>query len=234
MCDHPTRAGRVLSAELVSRRRSFSAVWFDPEQDGEGSYFDLEGNSVRRAFLKSPVELRFRVSSRFSRSRFNPVLKLWRAHRGVDFAATRGSPARSTGDGTITRREWSDTYGNWVEVRHANGWTTRYAHLESFASGQRVGTRVSQSDVIGYTGATGLVTGPNLHYEMLQYGTARNPAGVDLGSGDPVPASQWDQWVAQRIDRFALLEARVPRPWEVELTLKVRADKEDSQSEGSD
>jgi murein DD-endopeptidase MepM/ murein hydrolase activator NlpD len=233
--DGTTKAGRILSAELVNRRRSFSAVYFDANGDGKGTYYDDEGRSVKAAFLKSPIAFRHRVSSRFSNSRFHPILKRWRAHRGVDFGGVApGTPIRSTGNGTIVRREWSDSYGNWIEVRHANGWTTRYAHMRAFRSGLRVGSAVSQGEEIGYVGDTGLAQGAHLHYEMRQNGDPKDPLAVDLPAGDPVPSDDWSAWQAQSADRVALLDDRVPRPWDVELTLRVRAADADSQSEGSD
>ncbi len=210
-------------------------MYFDANGDGKGTYYDSEGRSVKAAFLKSPIAFRHRVSSRFSNSRFHPILKRWRAHRGVDFGGVApGTPIRSTGNGTIVRREWSDSYGNWIEVRHANGWTTRYAHMRAFRSGLRVGSAVSQGEEIGYVGDTGLAQGAHLHYEMRQNGDPKDPLAVDLPAGDPVPSDDWSAWEAQSTDRVALLDDRVPRPWDVELTLQVRADDADSQSEGSD
>ncbi len=211
--DGSTRTGHVLSAELVNRGRSLPVLWFDPNGDGRGTYYDPEGRSVRRAFLKSPIALRYRISSRFAGSRFHPILKTWRAHRGVDFAARAGTPVRATGDGTITRQERDPTYGNVIDIRHSNGWTTRYAHMSGFASGLRVGSRVIQEDVIGYVGMTGLATGPHLHYEMRSHGDPKDPLSVDLPPGDPVPEDQWDLWEVRSADRLALLD-RLPRVWD--------------------
>ncbi|MCH7892261.1 MAG: M23 family metallopeptidase, partial [Gemmatimonadetes bacterium] len=156
--DGTMRVGHVLSAELVNRGRSYEAVWFDPNGDGNGTYYDENGNSVRLRFLRSPIEYR-RISSGFSNSRFHPILQTWRAHRGVDYAASRGTPVRATGNGVVIERERQSTYGNTIVVRHSNGWTTRYAHMNGFAPGIRVGSAVDQSDLIGYVGMTGLATG---------------------------------------------------------------------------
>ena len=218
--DGTMRTGHVLSAELVSRGRSLKALWFDPNGDGSGTYYDAEGNSVRRAFLKSPIELRYRISSGFSSSRLHPVLKTWRAHRGVDFAANTGTPVRATGNGVVTRRSNDGTYGNVIYIQHVNGWTTRYAHMSRFAAGFRVGSRVSQEDVIGYVGMTGLANGPNLHYEMRLHGSPKDPLSVDLPAGDPVPTDQWDLWTSRSGERLALLD-RLPLPWDVDLAVKV-------------
>ena len=218
--DGTMRTGHVLSAELVNRGRSLQALWFDPNGDGSGTYYDPEGNSVRRAFLKSPIALRYRISSRFSSGRLHPILRTWRAHRGVDFAANTGTPIRATGNGVITRRRNDATYGNVIYVEHPNGWTTRYAHMSRFAPGCRVGTRVAQEDVIGYVGMTGLANGPHLHYEMRSHGNPKDPLSVDLPAGDPVPTDQWDLWKARSGERLALLD-RVPLPWDVDLAVKV-------------
>jgi hypothetical protein len=153
------RSGSLLAAELVNDGRPWYAIWFDPNGDGRGTWYDEEGESVRRAFLMRPIAFS-RISSRFTMSRFHPILRTWRAHRGVDYAADAGTPVEVTADGTVARRGWSDTYGRVIDVNHANGYLTRYAHLSGFASGLGVGTRVTQGQVIGYVGMTRLATGP--------------------------------------------------------------------------
>ena len=200
------RTGHVLAAELINQNRSYTAVWFDPNGDGEGTYYDLDGKSVKGAFLLSPIELRYRISSRFTTSRFHPILKTWRAHRGVDYAAPTGTPVQATGNGVIVHRARESTYGNRIDIQHPNGWTTRYAHMNAFARGFSVGSRIKQGDIIGYVGMTGLATGPHLHYEMLLHGRHEDPLGIDLPSGDPVPNDQWDQWQVQKLDRLAFLD----------------------------
>ena len=217
--DGTMRRGHVLSAELVNRGRSYEAVWFDPNGDGSGTYYDENGNSVRLRFLKSPIQYE-RISSGFSNSRFHPVLQTWRAHRGVDYAANRGTPVRATGNGVVIEREMQSTYGNTIVVRHSNGWTTRYAHMNGFAPGIRVGSAVDQSDLIGYVGMTGLATGPHLHYEMRQYGTFKDPETIQLPPGDPVPVDQWAAWETQSRMRLSLLD-RLPLPWDTRLAMNV-------------
>ena len=218
--DGTMRVGHVLSAGLVNRGQVYAAVWFDPNGDGDGTYYDENGNSVRLAFLQSPIELRHRVSSRFSNNRFHPVLRTWRAHRGVDFAAGPGTPVQTTGNGVVIERARQSTYGNTIVIRHPNGWTTRYAHLSGFAVGISVGSRVDQGDVIGYVGMTGLATGPHLHYEMRVNGTLEDPLAIELPAGDPVPTDQWEVWEAQSRTRLALLD-RLPLPWDVRLAINV-------------
>ena len=200
------RTGHVLAAELVNQKRNYTAVWFDPNGDGEGTYYDLDGKSVKGAFLLSPIELRHRISSRFTTNRFHPILKRWRAHRGVDYAAPTGTAVQATGNGVIVHRARESTYGNRIDIQHPNGWTTRYAHMNGFSRGYSVGSRIKQGDVIGYVGMTGLATGPHLHYEMLLHGRHEDPLGIDLPSGDPVPNDEWDQWQVQKLNRLVFLE----------------------------
>jgi murein DD-endopeptidase MepM/ murein hydrolase activator NlpD len=221
--DGTMRVGHVLSSELVNRGNAYLAAWFDPNGDGSGTYYDDDGESVRRAFLRSPIALRHRISSRFSNSRFHPVLQTWRAHRGVDYAAQTGTPVEVTGNGVLIERGMQSTYGNTILVRHSNGWTTRYAHMSRFATGMSVGSRVQQGDVIGYVGMTGLATGPHLHYEMRYNGGPRDPLAVDLPPGDPVPVQQWEAWEEQSRARLDLLD-RLPLPWDIRLAMNVQGE----------
>ena len=223
--DGSMRVGHVLSAELVNQGRAYAAVWFDPNGDGAGTYYDEDGNSVRLAFLLSPIALRYRISSRFTNSRFHPVLRIWRAHRGVDFAAATGTPVQATGNGVVIERARESTYGNTMVIRHSNGWTTRYAHMNRFASGITLGSRVDQGDVIGHVGMTGLATGPHLHYEMRVSGRPADPLTIDLPAGDPVPTEQWEMWEAQSSVRLGLLD-RLPVPWDVRLTMNVLGERD--------
>lgn len=202
--DGSMRTGRLLAAELVNRGRSLHAIWFTPEGDDIGDWYDLEGQSVRRAFLKKPLRLAY-ISSRFTNRRFHPILRTWRAHRGVDYAAASGSPVEATGKGVIARREVGRSYGRFIDVRHANGYLTRYAHLRAWASGTAVGTSVAQGQVIGYVGMTGLATGPHLHYEMHLNGRPIDPLSVDLPAGDPVPPADRQRWQRERDARLNLL-----------------------------
>jgi len=202
--DGSTRGGHILAAELVNQGRAFHALWFDPNDDGDGTYYDLDGESVRRAFLRKPLEFR-RISSRFSGSRYHPVLKTWRAHRGVDYAADSGTPVMVTGEGVVQRRENAGSCGNMIQVRHAMGFVTKYCHLSRFARGIHVGSRVGQGEVIGSVGMTGLASGPHLHYEMLRHGEHVDPMAIELPGGDPVPAESIAVWAAQMGPRLDLL-----------------------------
>ena len=200
-----TRAGNVLAADLEVNGKPVSAFRFT--EDGKPGYFDAAGLSLRRAFLRAPVEFR-RISSRFSRSRMHPVLGYARRHEGTDYAADPGTPVMSAGDGTVVSAGWSGGYGNMIVVRHSNGITTRYGHLRGFASGVRGGVRVSQGQVIGYVGSTGLATGPHLHYEFRVNGAARDPSRADLGNGEPIAASLKPAFDAERLLLAHLLLAQ--------------------------
>jgi len=213
--DGSLRSGRLLAAELVNSGTPYYAIWFDPNGDARGSYYDLEGRSVRRAFLRKPLSYR-RISSRFSTGRYHPILKRWRAHKGVDYAARAGTPVMATADGVVVYRGRKGGYGNLVEIRHPNGFRTRYGHLKGFARAVKLGTRVHQGDVIGYVGATGLATGPHLHYEMIRGGRQIDPLVVALPAGDPVPADDRGRWLNDMITRVALLET-VPGPMPVRV-----------------
>jgi murein DD-endopeptidase MepM/ murein hydrolase activator NlpD len=178
------RVGRVLAADLLASGKHLNAFRFD-DADGQSRFFDEAGASLRRAFLRAPVEFR-RISSSFTRSRFHPVLGIWRKHAGTDYSASSGTPVMASGDGTVLRAGRAGGYGNLVEIRHRNGITTRYGHLRAFARGLSAGRRVSQGQIIGYVGSTGLASGAHLHYEFRVNGVARDSRRVDLGGGEPM------------------------------------------------
>jgi murein DD-endopeptidase MepM/ murein hydrolase activator NlpD len=198
-----SRYGRVLAAELVIGGQPYSAFRFTAP-DGSAGYYDAEGRSLRRAFLLAPVAFR-RISSRINRARLHPILGIVRRHEGIDYAADPGTPVMAAGEGTVVRSQWTGGYGNLVEIRHANGITTRYGHLQGFARGIRAGVRVRQGDVVGYVGSTGLATGPHLHYEFRVNGVSRDPRAADLGTGEPVPLARLRDFNAERTRYLALL-----------------------------
>jgi murein DD-endopeptidase MepM/ murein hydrolase activator NlpD len=184
--DGEVRFGRILAGDLTMSGKSLTAFRF--EGDGRPAFYDAEGNSLRRAFLRAPVQFR-RISSSFARARRHPILGISRRHEGTDYAAGPGTPVMAAGDGVVARAGWAGGYGNLIELRHRNGITTRYGHLRGFARGIRAGARVSQGQTIGYVGSTGLASGPHLHYEFRVGGVARDSRRVDLGNGAPVPAA---------------------------------------------
>ena len=190
------RVGRVLAADLLASGKHLNAYRFE---DGEGRsrFFDEDGTSLRRAFLRAPVEFR-RISSSFTRKRFHPVLGIWRKHEGTDYSAGSGTPVMAAGDGTVLRAGRAGGYGNLVEIRHRNGITTRYAHLRGFAKGVGAGRRVSQGQIIGYVGSTGLASGAHLHYEFRVNGAARDSRRVNLGGGEPLAKSLMPSFQQER------------------------------------
>lgn len=159
-------------------------------------HFHRDGASLRTMFLRMPVPYG-RVSSPFSSARLHPVLGYTRAHRGTDYAAPLGTEIYAVGDGVITVRQWQGGYGNFVRIRHANGYETAYGHLNGFAQGQAVGTHVRQGEIIGYVGSTGLSTGPHVHFEMVKNGTHVNPADEIVPPSDPLEGEELQAFVRQ-------------------------------------
>jgi murein DD-endopeptidase MepM/ murein hydrolase activator NlpD len=203
----PVRAGRLLSAEFTNQGKTFHAVWFDSGDGQGGGYYTLDGKNIRKAFLRSPLEFS-RISSGFTQSRFHPVLKTWRAHRGVDYAAPAGTRVKSTGSGVVEFAGRQGGYGNLVVIRHQSKFTTWYGHLSGFAPGMRKGKRVAQGEVIGYVGATGVATGPHLHYEFRINDVHQDPLRVAMPPAPPLAPHHRAAFeaVAQPMaDRLALL-----------------------------
>ena len=180
----PVRSGRVLAAEFINVGKLYRAVYFQYSEE-HGGYYTPDGRNIRKAFLRSPLEFS-RISSGFS-NRFHPILKQWRAHKGIDYAAPTGTRVRATGDGVVEQAgRHSGGYGNLVVLRHQSKYTTWYGHLSSFAKGIRKGARIAQGEVVGYVGATGLATGPHLHYEFRINDVHQNPLRVVMPSAPPI------------------------------------------------
>ncbi len=178
--------GALLAAEFVNQGKVYRAVaWRDAY--GRVEYYTPEGLSLRRPFLRTPVEFS-RISSRFS-SRFHPILKTWRAHTGVDYAAPSGTPVRATSAGRVAALGWNGGYGKAITIRHGGTYSTLYGHLSRFHAGVRVGGLVEQGQVIGYVGSTGLATGPHLHYELHVHGAYQNPLTFKFPAAAPIPAA---------------------------------------------
>ena len=175
--------GDVLAVYFHHRGSDFFA--FQYEQDSIFTYFDEEGNSVRKAFLKAPIKFS-RISSRFSHRRFHPVLQTYRGHFGTDYAAPTGTPIRSVGDGIVTARTYSGGNGNYVKIRHNATYSTQYLHLSRFGKGIAVGKSVKQGQVIGYVGSTGLATGPHLCYRFWKNGKQVDPYKEKLPPAAPI------------------------------------------------
>lgn len=184
----PVRSGRIQAAEFINQGQSFRAVYYKTSHT-HGSYYTPDGKSLRKAFLRSPIEFS-RVSSGFSLARFHPVLNKWRAHKGVDYAAAQGTKVKVTAEGTVSFVGKRGGYGNVVIVEHQGRHTTVYGHLSRFANGLRRGQHVGQGDIIGFVGMTGLATGPHLHYELLVNDQQRDPLRVALPDAIPLGNAQ--------------------------------------------
>jgi len=179
--DHP---GAIIAAEFTNAGERFQGFYFKGNETKEG-YYDENGNSVQKVFLKAPLQYKY-ISSGFSYNRFNPILKTFTAHRGIDYAAPSGTPVVTVGDGTVAEAGWKGYYGIMVKIRHNETYSTVYGHFSSIAKGIKVGARVKQGQIVGYVGSTGLSTGPHLHYEMHKFGSLVNPFTEKIPAGEPV------------------------------------------------
>jgi murein DD-endopeptidase MepM/ murein hydrolase activator NlpD len=201
------RAGRILAGEFTNRGTTYQSVWFDdPDSKQGGAYYSFDGKSLKKAFLKSPLEFS-RISSGFS-MRVHPLSGSWKQHKGVDFAAATGTPIRAAGDGTVESAASSGGYGNLVVLKHWANYSTAYAHMSRFAKGIKKGTKVSQGDVIGYVGTTGWSTGAHLHYEFRVGNVARDPMSISLTAQAPLTSSEMARFRLVSTDmmhRFSLL-----------------------------
>ncbi|TMH07598.1 MAG: M23 family peptidase [Betaproteobacteria bacterium] len=199
-------AGRILAAEFVNKGITFRAFLWHARDGGE-AYYAEDGKSLRKAFMRSPVEFT-RITSGFSLARFHPFLQTWRAHKGVDFAAPTGTPVRASGDGRVAFAGSQNGYGNVVSLQHSGAYSTLYAHLSRFGAGVRPGVHVAQGDIIGYVGQTGWATGPHLHYEFRVNNEQRDPLTIALPDALPVSAAE----------RVSYLERVVPLAAELALS----------------
>lgn len=204
----PAGYGAILAAEFVNQGETFSAVRFRDGLRGPG-YYDRNGNSLRKAFLKAPLPFS-RISSGFTMKRFHPIAKTWRAHPAIDYAAPAGTPIKTVGDGTISAIGRTGGNGNYIKVRHPGGYETIYLHMRAFAKGMRHGKRVEQGQVIGYVGSTGLATGPHLCFRMTKNGAPVNPAKVKLVSAAPVSREHIAEFKALAEPLLARLAGREP------------------------
>ena len=183
------RIGAVLAAGLERNGAEVQAIRFMPQGAARAEYYDGTGRSLRATFLRAPLSFR-RISSVFG-MREHPILGSWRSHKGTDYAAESGTPVRSIGDGIVIFAGTRGGYGNCIDVRHPNGFVTRYGHLRGFASGVHGGARVSMGQTVGYVGMTGLATGPHLHFEVIVGGVQRDPrTALKSNAGPPLATSE--------------------------------------------
>lgn len=199
--------GRILAAEYNNNSKSYNAIYFERQGQISG-YFDTEGRSLSKSFLRSPIEFA-RISSGFSLRRFHPKLKIFRPHLGVDYAAPTGTPIRALGDGVVLEAKYTTGGGKTVSLSHGGTFKTRYLHMSAFAARVRAGTPVKQGQVIGYVGSTGLSTGPHLHFEFYKNNHYVDPLKVDLPANIRIPMALMTDFKAVSSKRLAQLP---PRP----------------------
>ena len=200
------RTGRILAGEFVNRGVAYQSVWYEDPVSHQGGYYSLDGKSLKKAFLKSPVAFN-RISSGFS-MRMHPVFGVWKKHEGVDFAAPMGTPIKASGDGVVDFVGTQNGYGNVVVLKHWSNYSTAYGHMSRFAGGLHRGQKVAQGDVIGYVGATGWATGPHLHYEFRIGGHATDPMALKNLQQQPLTPGEMSRFkmaAAEMSHRFSLL-----------------------------
>ena len=200
------KTGRILAGEFINRGASYQAVWFEDPVTKQGGYYSLDGKSLKKAFLKSPLEFT-RVSSGFA-NRVHPISGQWKAHKGIDYAASLGTPIRAAGDGTVDFAGVSNGYGNMVVLKHWSNYSTAYAHMSRFGSNMRQGAKVTQGQIIGYVGSTGWSTGAHLHYEFRVANVARDPSTLKDLMAAPLSKGELARFrmaAAEMNHRFSLL-----------------------------
>ncbi|MGQ9708713.1 MAG: M23 family metallopeptidase, partial [bacterium] len=200
--------GRVYAVHYQSKRENvYGFYYLDPT--GHWDYYNEKGQSLRKTILRSPLSFA-RVSSYFG-MRFHPILRVVRPHQGVDYVAPKGTPVSAIADGVITMARYNGGYGKMVEIRHSGGLVSRYGHLSGYGPGIKVGRRIHQGATVGYVGATGLATGPHLHFETRQNGKAVNPLKLIPPRAEPVPRRYFDQFQAVR-DGYLHLMGKMTGP----------------------
>jgi len=183
--------GDILCVEFMNNGKTYQAYRF--EYEGKTEYYDSEGKTLRRAYLKAPLSFR-RISSTFSNGRFHPILKRYRPHHGLDYAAPTGTPVSAIGSGTVVFSGIKGSYGKFVIIKHPNGYKSYYGHLSKIEKNIRIGVRTEQGQIIGYVGATGLATGPHLHYELRINDKPVNPLTGSLPRGKPIPSNMMTEF----------------------------------------
>lgn len=196
--------GNILAAEFVNHGKRYQAVRYT-DAGGKTDYYSLDGKSMRKTFLRTPVEFS-RISSRFSLGRKHPILNRIRAHKGVDYAASHGTPIKATGNGKIVHRGKKGGYGNTIVIQHGSKYSTLYAHMSKYRKGLKTGSKVKQGQTIGYIGSSGLATGPHLHYEFRVNGAHRDPLKVKLPGADPLNKKYLDDFHAKANSLMAQIE----------------------------
>jgi murein DD-endopeptidase MepM/ murein hydrolase activator NlpD len=197
------QTGRILAAEMVNEGSVYRAYYFAPPSE-KGGYYDADGRSLKKAFLKSPLRYRY-ISSGFSTRRLHPILKVNRPHLGVDYAAQHGTPVMAASGGVVAYVGWQGGHGKTVIVRHRNGYSTLYGHLSAYGAGIQKGKKVEQGETVGRVGSTGLSTGPHLHYTLMRNGKAIDPKDADVMRGDPLS----QEWLAPFSEKVQTMDGHL-------------------------
>jgi murein DD-endopeptidase MepM/ murein hydrolase activator NlpD len=200
----PAGYGRILAAEFTNQGESYRAFLFK-DGDNPASYYDANGKSLRKAFLKAPLAFS-RISSGFTMKRFHPISKTWKAHPAIDYAAATGTPIKAVGDATIIKIGYTKYNGNFIKLRHTNSYETLYLHMNRFAKGMKQGKKVSQGTVIGFVGSTGLATGPHLCFRMYQNGNPVNPYKIKAPAATPISSQRMAEFQAISAPLIAQLQ----------------------------
>lgn len=204
--------GDILIARFINKGKSYTALRYK-SPNGKVSYYNEKGLSMRKAFLRNPIDFA-RISSRFNLRRRHPVLNRIRAHKGTDYAAAIGTPIKSTGDGRVIFRGWKGGYGNTLVIQHGSRYQTLYAHLSRFNRNAKRGRYVKQGQIIGYVGTTGLSTGPHLHYEFRVDGVHRDSLRVKLPTASPIPKKHRQTFLKAATQKVDWLESHQKRLWQ--------------------
>lgn len=214
--DVPVSIGKIKAAQIVHFGKEYNAIHY--LQGGRAEYFDFDGNSLRKAFLRAPLQYS-RISSRFTNRRFHPILRRNVPHHGTDYAAPTGTPIRAVGDGVVTRSAYDRNNGNNVRIRHNSVYETGYLHMSRIANGIKPGAAVTQGQIIGYVGSTGLATGPHLCFRFWQNGQPVDPHRVEMPSSDPIQEAHKPAFEMQRDQLIALLNSgndiNTPPAWSI-------------------
>jgi murein DD-endopeptidase MepM/ murein hydrolase activator NlpD len=201
------KEGDIIAAEFRNMGKTFRAVLYE-DTAGRKSFYTPEGRSMRKAFLRDPVHFKY-VSSSFNLKRLHPIHNRVMPHRGIDYAANKGTPVLASGDGKVTIARQNNASGRYVVIQHGQQYTTKYLHLSAFGKGMRPGKSVSQGDIIGYVGASGWATAPHLHYEFLVNGVHRNPRTVSLPQAKPIPKAELTRFKQVTLPHLARLDSIV-------------------------
>ncbi len=199
--------GNILAVEFINNGQTYHAYRF--EHDGEVDYYDDEGKSLRRSFLKAPLSFR-RISSRYTKKRYHPILKIYRPHLGVDYSAPTGTPVSSVGDGTVKFSGYKGQNGKIVVIRHPNGYRTYYGHLSRIKKGIKKGVKVKQGQLIGYVGSTGLSTGPHLDYRIKKNNRFVNPLTLELPRGKSIPETAMADFTIFKNEMYVRIASIIP------------------------